>query len=54
VKTVVSQQDPGFKELVVEFVHVGHELGIGGAPSFSESFVALTMTMNRILFVLSG
>jgi hypothetical protein len=28
--------------------------GSGGAPSFSESFVALTMTMNRILFVLSG
>jgi hypothetical protein len=28
--------------------------GSGGAPSFSVSSVTLTMTMNRILFVLSG
>src|SRR5580700_8491862 len=30
VKTVIAYQDPGFQEVVVEFVHVGHELGIGG------------------------
>src|SRR5215467_715456 len=30
VKTVVAYQNSGFQELVVEFVHVGHELGIGG------------------------
>jgi hypothetical protein len=29
VKTVVAYQDSGFQELVVEFVQVGHELGIG-------------------------
>jgi hypothetical protein len=52
VKTVVAYQDSGFQELVVEFVHVGHELGIGHcAFVFGET---LAMTMNRILFVLSG
>src|SRR5215467_7232734 len=30
VKTVVAYQNSGFQELVVEFVHFGHELGIGG------------------------
>src|SRR5882672_427784 len=29
VKTVIAYQDPSFQEVVVEFVHVGHELGIG-------------------------
>ena len=29
VKTVVAYQNSGFQELVVESVHVGHELGIG-------------------------
>jgi hypothetical protein len=27
VKTVIAYQDPGFQEVVVEFVQVGHELG---------------------------
>src|SRR5215831_16440605 len=30
VKTVVAYQNSGFQELLVEFIHVGHELGIGG------------------------
>ena len=39
VKTVVAYQDSGFQELVVEFVHVGHELGSDGlAFSFSGAF----------------
>src|SRR5277367_5737948 len=29
VKTVIAYQDPSFREVVVEFVYVGHELGIG-------------------------
>src|SRR6516162_7477213 len=45
VKTVVAYQNSGFQELVVEFVHVGHELGIGHcAFVFGET---LAMTMNR-------
>src|SRR5271156_4412431 len=30
VKTVIAYQDPGFQEVIVEFVQVGHELRIGG------------------------
>jgi hypothetical protein len=34
VKPFVGQQDSGFYELVVEFVHVGHELRIGECAFF--------------------
>ena len=55
VKTVVAYQDSGLQEIVVEFVHVGHELGIGGcAFVFGSIFRAFDDHHESHSFVLSG
>jgi len=48
VEAIHGEQDAGLAEFFVVRAHLEQELWIGRAPSFSDSAVALTMTMNRI------
>jgi hypothetical protein len=54
VKTVEPNKTPASKSSPLNLFMSAMSWGSWGTPSFSVPFVALTMTMNRILFVLLG
>ena len=48
MEAIEEEQDASLDELFVVLAHLGHEPWIGEGAFFSDSAVALTMTMNRI------
>ncbi len=45
MEAIEGEQDASLHELFVVLAHLGHELWIGEGASFSDSAVALTMTI---------